>query len=91
MTPFQSIAEKTTVEIRRMGKSRRSSADFTWSTQIKALTPRTRPILQIFDPITFPRAMSGRPRALKPILTNSSGALVPKATTVSPTTSGEMP
>ena len=42
-------------------------------------------------PTTFPSARSASPFIADITLTASSGALVPKATTVSPTTSGEMP
>ncbi len=42
-------------------------------------------------PTTLPRAMSEAPVKLARTLTASSGALVPKATTVRPITNGEMP
>ena len=42
-------------------------------------------------PITFPMARSGLPSSEAPSDTASSGALVPKATIVRPTTSGESP
>ena len=47
--------------------------------------------LKMLLPTTLPRAMSAWPESAAPTLTASSGALVPNATTVSPTTSGEMP
>ncbi len=42
-------------------------------------------------PTTLPIAMSGRPLVTAPTDTAISGALVPSATIVSPTTSGERP
>ena len=42
-------------------------------------------------PTTLPMAMSVLPSSTAPTLTATSGALVPKATMVSPTTSGLMP
>ncbi len=47
--------------------------------------------LQMLLPTTFPSARSAWPERAEPTLTASSGALVPKATTVKPMTSGEMP
>ena len=47
--------------------------------------------LKMLLPTTLPIAMSVWPSSTAPTDTAISGALVPKATTVSPTTSGEMP
>ena len=45
----------------------------------------------MFEPTTLPTATSGLPPVTDPIVTASSGKLVPKATTVRPTTTGLMP
>ena len=45
----------------------------------------------MFDPTTLARAISGAPRRDAVRLAASSGAEVPKATTVSPTASGLIP
>ena len=45
-----------------------------------------RPILAMLDPITFPSAISLLPFKAATTLTNSSGALVAKATKVKPIT-----
>ncbi len=45
----------------------------------------------IFEPTTLPVATSPSPRIVDSRLTPSSGALVPRATTVSPTASGVRP
>jgi hypothetical protein len=47
--------------------------------------------LKMLLPTTLPMAMSVLPSSTAPTLTATSGALVPKATMVSPTTSGLMP
>ena len=49
-----------------------------------ALIPNTSEILAILDPITFPIAISLVPFNAALTLTRSSGADVPKATTVKP-------
>ena len=57
---------------------------FTDRGQIRALMPITTKRLKILEPTTFPMAMSLLPFTAAVILTASSGALVPKATMVSP-------
>lgn len=49
-----------------------------------ALNPNTNEILAILDPITFPIEISLFPSKAALILTNNSGADVPKATIVNP-------
>ena len=53
--------------------------------------PRISRMLAMLEPTTLPRAMSPAPASAARALTTSSGALVPKATMVSPTTSGPTP
>ena len=52
-----------------------------------AVKPKTKVILEIFDPTILPMAISGLPESAAPKLTNNSGADVPKEITVTPTTS----
>lgn len=54
--------------------------------KIMAVSPNTKPMFAIFEPITFPEAMSGFPPRAAFILTKSSGAEVAKETTVKPIT-----
>jgi hypothetical protein len=58
---------------------------------INAVIPNIKAMLLIFEPITFPIAISLFPSSAEPTLTTNSGLLVPNATTVKPTTSGEIP
>lgn len=51
-----------------------------------AVIPRTKPILAILEPITFPKEISEKPESAACRLTNNSGAEVAKETTVSPIT-----
>ena len=46
---------------------------------IKAVKPRTRPILEMLDPITLPIAIPLSPLIFAIILTTISGRLVPNA------------
>ena len=57
---------------------------------INKTTPRTSPIFPIFEPITFPKAISGKPSKAALILTIISGAEVANETTVKPTIIFEM-
>ena len=50
----------------------------------KQLNPNIRPILLIFDPIEFPNAISGVSLSTDEMLTNISGADVPRAIKVKP-------
>lgn len=72
-----------------VGQSIFKLAEETFTGWIKAVMPSTRARLQMFDPITFPMAMSGLPLMADCKLINNSGAEVPKATMVRPTTRGE--
>lgn len=65
--------------------------DFTGMIPRTLVTQRIRRILAVFDPMTFPRAMSLLPRILARRLTVSSGSDVPNATTVKPMTRLETP
>ena len=58
---------------------------------ISADTPRMNRTLKMLLPTTLPMAMSLLPWIAEPTETATSGALVQKATIVSPTTSGETP
>lgn len=55
-----------------------------------AVKPSTRAIFAIFEPTTFPMEISGLPFRAAFRLTKSSGADVPKETTVTPTTNVEI-
>lgn len=54
--------------------------------KIKAVTPKTSPMLAILEPITFPKEISEEPSKAACKLTNSSGADVANDTTVIPIT-----
>ena len=73
------------------GTSRRTSCWATTSGTITEEIPRMRRMLKILLPTTFPMARSAWPLKADITLTASSGELVPKATTVNPTTRGEIP
>jgi hypothetical protein len=51
-----------------------------------AVIPKTKPILAILDPTTFPTTIPGSSFNIAIILTINSGRLVPNATNVMPTT-----
>jgi hypothetical protein len=72
-----------------IGTSCRISWMLTTSGAIRALMPRMNSTLKMLLPTTLPMAMSVLPSSTAPTLTATSGALVPKATMVSPTTSGQ--
>ena len=55
-----------------------------------AVKPKTKLRLQIFDPMTFPMAIFECPDNADHVEINNSGAEVPNATTVNPTTKGEI-
>ena len=57
---------------------------------IRLVTPSTKAKLQILEPMTLPIVMSGLPVKAACMLINNSGADVPKATIVTPTTKGEI-
>ena len=73
-----------------MGQSILIESALTGIGAINAVTPKTNARLQILEPITFPIVMSGLPAKAAWILINSSGAEVPKATIVTPTTKGDI-
>jgi len=58
---------------------------------IKAATPRMRRTLTMLLPTTFPTAMAEDPDSAACKLVTNSGVEVPKPTSVSPMTIGEMP
>ena len=59
---------------------------FTIIGKIIEVRPKTKAILAIFEPITLPKAISGRPLKAACKETNNSGAEVPKETTNKPIT-----
>ena len=72
------------------GQSNFTDLDRTTIGKISAVKPRTRPMFAMFEPITFPNAISGCPFSAALKLTNNSGADVPSETIVRPTTSVEI-
>ena len=74
-----------------IGTSSRISWRETTSGAIRAVRPRMNSTLKILLPTTLPMARSVLPSSTACTLTAVSGALVPKATMVRPTTSGLMP
>lgn len=73
------------------GTSKRINCLATTSGVTTAASPRITKILKILLPTMLPKARSVWPLKADITLTASSGALVPKATTVRPTTKGEIP
>ena len=57
--------------------------------RIKIVSPKTKAIFAMLEPMTFPIAMPALPITAAFKLTNSSGAEVPKETTVIPIKNGE--
>ena len=74
-----------------IGNSRTKTRDFTWSGRINAVTPSTKPMFAMFDPIAFPTANAGLPLSEATAATNISGADVANPTIVNPTKSGGIP
>ena len=58
--------------------------------EMRAVIPKTKPILAILEPITLPNEMSENPSRAACRLTNNSGADVAKDTTVIPMTNLEI-
>ena len=56
-----------------------------------AVSPRTRAMFMMLEPMTLPTAISPCPLVADAIEAASSGALVPNPTTVTPITKGETP
>ena len=75
----------------RTGTSTRTSWDLTTTGPMRAAIPRTSRTLAMFEPTTLPTARSGLPSCTAWKVTASSGADVAKATTVRPTTRGDIP
>src|SRR5690606_29846754 len=73
------------------GTSQRTNREETTRGVASADMPITTRMLKMLLPTTLPRATSASPEIVDPTVTASSGELVPKATTVSPTTRGESP
>ena len=88
--------KKTKIEKIRLTKiikgiSRNTAVDWTVTGLITAERPRINAMFAMLDPTTFPIEIALLPFNAAWILTTSSGLLVPKATTVSPTTKGVKP
>ena len=75
----------------RSGLSRARRRRFTSIGLIIAPSPAMRPTFATVEPMMFPTANPAWPRNAAKLLTNNSGADVPNATTVSPTTRGLTP
>ena len=73
------------------GISRRKVADSSGIGRIIAVSPSTRPILTMLEPIALPKARPGSPRTAANAETRISGAEVAKATIVRPISSGAIP
>ena len=69
----------------------RKSRGIALEARAKQLNPNIRPILLIFDPIEFPNAISGVSLSTDEMLTNISGADVPRAIKVKPIIKSLMP
>ena len=76
---------------RNLGISRLIVCDDTVSGFKSAVSPRTKAILVMLDPIAFPIAVSGLPFKAAVAATIISGAEEPIATMVSPMIIGEIP
>ena len=86
-TNTQSSTEIPTIN----GTSRRTRRHEITSGITRAHRPTISRMLKMLLPTTLPIAMSDAPLRTADTLTAISGELVPNATTVRPTTSGEMP
>lgn len=87
---FDIKTNKITPEINITGQLRFMVCSATGIGKIITVRAKTRAMFAMFDPITLPSAISGCPVIAESRLTISSGAEVPKATTVSPITRGEI-
>ncbi|RIH74188.1 hypothetical protein Mcate_02812 [Meiothermus taiwanensis] len=74
-----------------MGTSRLMNWAWARMGATRAVTPRMKRIFRVLEPTTLPMAMAGLPERAAARLAASSGLLVPKATTVRPTTMVLMP
>jgi len=91
MSPSSAITTSSAEAPIMIGISWRMICSSTSSGVISAEMPRISSTLAMLLPTTLPIARSGLPASAEPTDTAISGALVPKATTVRPTTSGETP
>ncbi len=91
MFPSRPRSSTMTEQIIIMGTSSLMICRDTASGTITADMPSMNRTLNMLLPTTFPRPMAALLLTLAITLTASSGELVPNATTVRPTTSGEMP
>ncbi len=91
MTPSSPIKSGTTATPSITGTSRRISLFCTISGATSALAPRISSTLHTLLPMAFPSATSPFALSAAPAETASSGLLVPKLTTVSPTINGGTP
>ena len=91
MPPSSASAQSSSEAPIITGTSWRMSCALTTSGATSAETPRMNSTLKMLLPTTLPMAMSTWPVCADCTETAISGALVPKATIVSPTTSGDTP
>ena len=91
ISPKLARAQNTTVAAIRTGPSHRMTLIRATTGQISAAMPSTSRMLAILLPTTLPMAIAGLFSQTEMRLTNSSGALVPAATTERPMTSGDAP
>ncbi len=91
MPPSAASAQTSSDTAIMTGTSWRMSCWLTISGVISAEAPSMNSTLKMLLPTTLPIAMSAWPDQADCTDTAISGALVPNATTVRPTTSGEMP
>ncbi len=91
MLPSSAITTRSAEAPIMIGISWRMICSSTSSGVISAEMPRISSTLAMLLPTTLPIARSGLPASAEPTDTAISGALVPKATTVRPTTSGDTP
>ncbi len=89
--PSRTRRTNTALARNMKGHSNLTSEPVTGRGNSNAARPSTNATFMMFDPTTFPTAMSGRPSSAAIRLTTISGSEVPRATTVSPTTAGVMP
>jgi len=89
--PPAAIPQTTKDNVAITGTSTRTSWRSTVSGAITAASPRITNTLKILLPTTLPTTIPGSARAAAMIPVTSSGALVPKETTVRPITNGLIP
>jgi hypothetical protein len=85
------IRYNTNAASNEMGTSNRTVLRCTTSGYIIPATPRIKSKLKLLLPITFPKAASVFPFTAEMTLTTSSGAEVPKETTVNPIARFDIP